>query len=305
MRPPRHDFFPPPEPGAASHAPEASAGNAREGPPTAEHVVRGADDTPLFVRTGGLDSGPAILFLHGYLYSSDVFARQFHGDLARRFRLVAPDLRGHGRSGQPAAADAYLDARRWADDVARVVEELQLQRPIVVGWSMGARVALSYGWYHGFDQIAGLNLVSAVVTGLDRGSQSSLPPELANLLAADDDTRVRATRGFVRACAGTSTLSRELENAFVDTAMRTAVTARRASRLWPLHYADSLTVLRTPVLVTHGVDDQLVPVASSRELASLLPMGRLSVIGGGHLPFLLDPQTFDAELTTFADTALG
>ena len=267
---------------------------------TKQHTVRGGGGVPLHVCEGGNLRGPEILFIHGYLFSSEVFVRQFEGPLSKTHRLVAMDVRGHGRSGKPDFDAAYTDARAHADDVAAVVETLGLDQPTMVGWSMGSRVALNYGWFHGYEKIGGLNLVAAVVAGPTRGPDAPLPAHLADLLVEDDQQRLQATKHFVEACAAGGGLPEGLLTSFVQSAMTVPLSARRGSRRWPIHYAGGLPELGTPLLVTHGVGDPLVPESSSRELAALTKAGRLSVIGGGHLAFLQDSDRFDRELDAFS-----
>ena len=274
-------------------------------PGSKEHIVRGGGGLKIFVREGGNPRGPEVLLIHGYLFSSDVFVRQFEGPLSETHRLVAMDVRGHGRSEKPDFEAAYTDARAQADDVASVVETLGLSRPTLVGWSMGSRIALNYGWFHGYEKIGGLNLVAAVVAGPTRGPDAPLPPHLANLLIEDEQQRLRATKHFVESCAIGGDLPRDLDRTFVQAAMTVPLSARRGSRRWPIHYAESLPDLATPLLVTHGVGDPLVPEASSRELAALTRAGRLSVIGGGHLAFLQDSERFDTELAAFTREAVA
>ena len=272
-------------------------------PSVEERRVPGAGGVNIFVREGGNAGGPPILFVHGFLFSSDVFARQFEGPLAEHFRLVAIDVRGHGRSDKPTEESAYTDPEILAEDVASVVTALGLDRPVVVGWSMGSRVALNYGWYHGFDRIAALNLVSASVLWAPTGEET--PPTLRDLQSDDEAKRDRATREFIVMCSAGGSVDPELLAAFTETAMTVPVGARRGIRKWPFPYADALPDLETPLLVTHGGSDPLLPESISSELASLTRAGRLSVIGGGHLPFLQDVTTFDRDLAAFAWSVFG
>lgn len=168
--------------------------------------IRSSDGTPIFVRATERRGPLGVLLIHGYLFSSELFARQFEGEFTERCQVVAMDIRGHGRQGKPDHASAYLDAELWANDVACVVRALDLERFAIVGWSMGSRVALNYGQYRGFERVVGLNLVSAVVSGPRRGTQAPLTEHLADLLADDPGKRERCTETFVRACAGDSRL---------------------------------------------------------------------------------------------------
>ena len=69
---------------------------------------------------------------------------QVDSALAEEFRVVALDLRGHGMSDRPLDADQYQDARLWAADIAAVIDQLNLERPTLVGWSYGGFVICDY-----------------------------------------------------------------------------------------------------------------------------------------------------------------
>lgn len=264
-----------------------------------ERYVNGAGDTRIFVREGGSRHGYPNLMLHGYLFSSTVFQRQFQGPLAEQHRLVAMDLRGHGRSDKPSEVAAYDNARIWAEDVAAVVEALGLERPIIVGWSLGSRVALNYSWFHGFDRIGGLNLVAAVVDRPSRGPLAPLPSHLLGLISPDEN-ELQTTRVFIRDCAVKDSLTAQQEALFNAEANGVPVAARVGSRQWNIHYVPVLPSLQVPLLVTHGRGDSLVPERASRELAHRVPNGELSIIEGGHLCFFFNPAVFNKDLAQFA-----
>jgi pimeloyl-ACP methyl ester carboxylesterase len=104
--------------------------------------VTAADGVSLSVGEWGNPAGREILFIHGQAQSIVSFKRQTDGALARDFRLVAYDLRGHGLSDKPDDPACYQDGRRWADDVHAVIVAKRLRRPVLVGWSARrARVA--------------------------------------------------------------------------------------------------------------------------------------------------------------------
>src|SRR5438128_12167186 len=100
-----------------------------------DHTITGGGGVRLHVVEGGNPQGPSILFLHGFSQCSLAWERQMRSDLARRYRLVAMDLRGHGSSERPR--DGYDDSRLWADDVDAAIRELGLDRPVLCGWSYG------------------------------------------------------------------------------------------------------------------------------------------------------------------------
>src|SRR4030095_2382669 len=104
------------------------------------HTVRGGGGLRLHVREWGKADGPPIVFIHGLSQSHLCWAKQYDSALSGEFRLIAYDLRGHGMSEAPLEQALYTDAGLWADDLAAIIEELHLDRPVLVGWSYGGFV---------------------------------------------------------------------------------------------------------------------------------------------------------------------
>ena len=131
--------------------------------PIATHDVRGGGGLRLHVQEWGDPHGPPILFVHGWSQSKLCWSRQTAGLLAQDFRLVTFDLRGHGMSEKPLDAEPYVDARHWADDLNAVIGQLELDRPVLVGWSYGGYVVTDYVAAYGDSAIAGIDLVGGAV----------------------------------------------------------------------------------------------------------------------------------------------
>src|SRR6476661_6744624 len=104
------------------------------------HRVRGGEGLQLHVREWGKPDGPPILFIHGWSQNHLCWGKQYESELAEEFRLIALDLRGHGMSEAPLAAEHYTNSKLWADDVAAIIEQLHLDHTVLVGWSYGAFV---------------------------------------------------------------------------------------------------------------------------------------------------------------------
>jgi pimeloyl-ACP methyl ester carboxylesterase len=102
------------------------------------HTVKGAAGVNLHVREYGKSTGIPILLIHGWSQSHFCWSKQYESPLRDDARIVALDLRGHGMSDAPEEVDQYTDGDKWADDIAAVINELALERPILVGWSMEA-----------------------------------------------------------------------------------------------------------------------------------------------------------------------
>lgn len=100
-------------------------------------------------------SGPPVVFLHGMLTSGQFFQRQV-SHFSREYRVVIPDLRGHGRSEKVLQGHTVAT---YARDLKALCEALQIERPVLVGWSMGAMVAYEYMKLAGQDAVAGLVIV--------------------------------------------------------------------------------------------------------------------------------------------------
>src|SRR6185437_6047238 len=95
------------------------------------HKIIGGGGTQLHLVEAGNAQGRAILFIHGFSQCWLAWGRQLGSDLARDYRLIAMDMRGHGESEKPRAG--YDDSRLWADDVHAVIRELDLEQPILCG----------------------------------------------------------------------------------------------------------------------------------------------------------------------------
>ena len=114
-------------------------------------LVATPDGPRVVVHEWGNPRGPELLLIHGVAQSHLCFERQFTSELAREHRIVAYDVRGHGGSDKPLGAEHYTDGKRWADEVGAVIDAKALRRPVLVGWSLGGRIAAQYLLHHGYE----------------------------------------------------------------------------------------------------------------------------------------------------------
>src|SRR5262245_9487995 len=105
-------------------------------------------------------AGPPVVFVHGHTFDRRIWDEQA-GPLSRAYRVVRPDLRGHGRSESPA--DGHT-VSQFAEDLAGLIGRLELDRPVVIGHSMGNGAVLGYALARP-DGLRGLVLVSGGVGG--------------------------------------------------------------------------------------------------------------------------------------------
>ena len=264
------------------------------------HVVRGGDGLRLHVREWGKADGPPILFIHGWSQNHLCWARQYESALADEFRLVAYDLRGHGMSEAPLEPGHYTDGKLWADDVAAIIDELGLGRPVLVGWSYGAFVICDYVRAYGQDQIAAISFVEGVVKLGEAAFGTLIGPgfldHFAGATADDLPTNIATMRSFVRACVVKPVPDDDLEtamcwNAVVPAAIRAHLAARQ------LDYDDVLGALEVPLLVTQGQADTVVLPAMAEHVLATCPTAKASWYEGtGHVPHLEEPERFNREL---------
>jgi non-heme chloroperoxidase len=264
--------------------------------------VQGGGGVRLHVREWGDAQGPPIVFIHGWSQAQFCWARQTEGALARDFRLVTFDLRGHGMSERPAPAEGYGDPRLWADDLQAVIEQLSLVRPVLVGWSYGGFVVGDYLRAFGEDAIAGIDLVGAAVV-LREGFDHIGPGLLENAgdaCSSDLPTSIAAIRRFLARCTAQPLTDDDRSaalcwNMVVPPEVRGALFARAVDN------DDVFGGLTVPVLVTHGRADEIVLPSMAEHVLRVCPTARASWYDGiGHLPFVEDAERFDRELAAFA-----
>ena len=258
--------------------------------------VTSPDGVRIAAQDWGNPDGREILFIHGFNQCHLSWQRQVSDPaLARDFRMVTFDLRGHGGSDKPAQPEAYANDKSWGGDVAAIIAAAGLKRPVIVGWSFGGRIISDYVKTHGTARIAGLNYVGAVTKSV----AEFIGPGRANFpgLTSDDlGTNIAATRAFLRSCFERQPTPDEFEtmlafNMLVPTHVRAAIGKR------PPNPGDTLALLNCPVLITHGRKDQLILPAMGEFGASAIKGAKLSIYEDiGHAPFWEDAPRFNREL---------
>lgn len=280
----------------------ADAMRAGAGAPVATHEVAGGGGLRLHACEWGDRDGPAVLLVHGWSQSQLCWSRQLAGALAGRFRLVTFDNRGHGMSEKPTDARRYLDPRLWADDLAAIIDRLDLERPVLVGWSYGGFIATDYIRVHGDRAIAGLNLVGGAVMLRPPGFDHIGPGFLRNApdtCRTDLGANIAAVRRFLRACT-TRRLGEDDWDAALCWTMVVPPEVRGALIARSIDATDVLSDLSVSVLVSHGTRDEIVLPSMAEHVLEVCPTAEPSWYDGlGHMPFLEDPVRFDRELAAF------
>jgi len=250
-----------------------------------------ADGRRLAWREAG--SGPPLLLLHGWSMSSAVYAEVI--DLLRAdFRVLAPDLRGHGAS---AAGDGYAFAD-FAADLQEWIEALELHGAALVGWSLGGQVAIEL-FAAVRERLRRLILVGTTPRFAAAPDWTAGLPEVQVRAMARDLRRdyLRTMGDFFARQFAEGEIARERYRRIIEFAVRngTLPSAEVAlAALESLRRGDQrglLAGIDRPVLVMHGALDTITLPAAAACLAESLPAAELELLPGiGHAPFLSRPQ---------------
>ena len=277
--------------------------------PRCTHTVEGWNGVSLYVPEYGNANGIPVILVHGWSQAHQSWARQFSGPLADHCRLIVPDLRGHGLSDKPADAEAYNNSAPWAGDLHAIIETLGLERPLLIGWSMGGWVVQDYLRVHGDGNISGFSLIGS------SGSTGRYSP-VAALEQRENDTAVRAsdmyeeelganlaaTLAFLKACFATLP---EADDLAIMTGfnMLCPPHVRLAARKRHEDYGTDLAKTSVPALVQWGIHERLAVSPMPEKTVEALPNGRaIKYTDSGHAPFWEETEAFNADLLTFAQT---
>ncbi|OGU01500.1 MAG: hypothetical protein A2085_01565 [Gemmatimonadetes bacterium GWC2_71_10] len=244
--------------------------------------------------------GPALLLIHGFPLDRTIWKHQV-ATLAG-WRRIAPDLRGMGASDAPA--DGYSMAA-YADDLARLLDRLRVQRAVVAGLSMGGYIAFEMLRRHR-ERVAGLILCDTRA-GADsdegrRGRDEMIALAGAGGAAAIADRMLPKLLGH-----STHQTQPQVVAQVREMIGRSPVAGLKGALVAMKERADSTELLGgidVPTLVVAGQEDELIPVSVARELTSAIPSAALTVIpGAGHVPSIESPTAVSRVFSEFLEAA--
>jgi non-heme chloroperoxidase len=264
------------------------------------------DGTEIFYKDWG--SGQPILFSHGWPLSADDWDAQMLFFLHQGFRVIAHDRRGHGRSSQTGGGH---DMDHYADDLAELTAHLDLKDVIHVGHSTGGGEVARYLGRHGESRVAKAALIGAVPPvmvkkdGNPGGTPLAVFDEFRAAQAANRaqfflDVPSGPFYGFNRPGAKVSQgIIRNWWRQGMMGAMNAHYDCIKAFS--ETDFTEDLKKITVPVLVMHGDDDQVVPIADSALLtAKLVKNATLKVYKGfPHGMCTTEAETINADLLAF------
>ena len=267
------------------------------------HTITGGGGVQLHVVETGNPAGRPILFIHGFSQCWLSWSRQLNSDLADRYRLVAMDMRGHGLSEKPR--DGYGDGKLWADDVDAVMRTLNLDHPVLCGWSYGPLVILDYLRHYGETAVGGMTFVGGITKLGSDEAIAVLTPEFLSLVpgffATDVEESARSLQSLLRMCL-VEEPSAEDQYFMMGYNLSVPPYVRQALFSRAFDNDDLLPTLRKPVLIVHGAQDAIVKPAAVDQHRAGLAHARVEMMPKvGHAPFWEDAATFNGHLRTFCE----
>jgi non-heme chloroperoxidase len=271
------------------------------------------DGTRIFYKDWG--TGLPVVFSHGWPLNADAWDTQMMYVASRGYRAIAHDRRGHGRSGQPWNGN---DMDTYADDLAELLDTLDLSGVTLVGHSTGGGEVTRYVGRHGTARVSKVVLLGAIPPLMLKtaANPGGLPIEAFDAIRAGvsgDRSQFYKdlSAPFYGANRPGSKVSQGVRDAFWLMSMQAGLKGafdciRQFSES---DFTEDLKRIDVPTLIVHGDDDQIVPIgASAREAVKLVRNATLNVYPGApHGLATTHADEFNAELLAFlpAESALA
>jgi non-heme chloroperoxidase len=274
---------------------------ASKAPPT----ITTTDGTVIYFKDWG--SGQPVVFSHGWPLSADAWDEQLYFVAANGFRGVAYDRRGHGRSSQPWGGN---DMDTYAEDLAQLIDQLDLHDVVLVGHSAGGGDITRYIGRHGTSRVAKAVLVDAIPPLMLKtdANPDGVPIEVfdeirASVLSDRSQFYEDLSLPFYGGNREGSTLSQGVRDAFWLMSMQAGLKGAydNIKAFSETDFSEDLQRFDIATLIIHGEDDQNVPIANSALKSSkIVPNAELKIYPGApHGLTVTHKDQFNADLLAF------
>lgn len=267
--------------------------------------IKTKDGTQIYYKDWG--KGPPVTFSHGWPLNADAWDCQMFFLAQRGFRVVALDRRGHGRSSQVSFGN---DMNGYADDLAAVIEALDLKGATLVGHSTGGGEVARYIGRHGTKRVSKAVLVAAVppIMLKSPANPEGLPMEVFDKLRTD---LTRNPSQFYKDLAipfyganrpGAKVPQGTLDQFWLWSMQAGLLNAYESIKAFSeTDFTEDLKKFDVPTLVLHGEDDQIVPVKDSAKKSARLVKGAKEIYypGAPHGLTATHQDKVNADLLAF------
>ena len=263
------------------------------------------DDTEIYYKDWG--KGPVVTFSHGWPLNSDAWDGQMFFLAQNGFRVVAHDRRGHGRSSQPFSGN---DMDGYADDLAAVIEALDLKDAVLVGHSTGGGEVVRYIARHGKERVAKAVLIAAVPPIMLKtpANTEGLPMEVFdNLRSGLTKDRSQFYKDLALPFYGANRPGTKVSQGTLDqfwlwsmqAGLKNAYESIKAFS--ETDFTEDLKKIDVPTLVMHGDDYQIVPIKNSAVKSARLIRGAKEIYypGAPHGLTATHQDQVNADLLAF------
>ena len=267
----------------------ATAGAAPRAHGTGHHhnggFVSAKDGTPIYFKDWG--TGVPVVFSHGWPLSADAWDAQMLFLVNQGYRVIAHDRRGHGRSGQPSEGN---DMDTYADDLAAVLDALDVKGAMLVGHSTGGGEVAHYIGRHGEKRVAKAVLIGAVPPQMVKSANNpnGLPMSVfdgirAGVAANRSQFYLDLATPFYGFNRPNAKVSQGLVQDFWRQGMAGSIKGQYEciKQFSEVDYTEDLKKISVPTLILHGDDDQIVPIDDAAKLsAKIVKNATLKVYAG-------------------------